>query len=412
MPPDRRPLVVLCFFAAFACYLDRVGFPIVYTDLAREAWIPKTLQGAVHSAFYNGYTASQIPGGALATKYGGDKVIQCAFFAWGMLTMFVPSDGRMTGRIWWCRFAVGVATGVVFPSLHAMLAQAIPVSERNRSVSFMTSGMYFGSAFAMMAIPAVMSAGGARLATTATGASALAWLAVWRASRMSERLKMTREAGMLPGASGARKARGTPWAALFTSSPVLAIMLNNFTFHYAFFILMSWLPTYYEQRLGLLANSYTFLKMVPYLVMGTCSNIGGALADKMMATKTRGATSVRKILNTSGFFVAAAALWTLPRCGSVFSAAFVSSVALGALAIARGGYAVNHIDLAPRLAGVLMGMSNGCGAMAGMIGPWFTGLILDTSNDPWVAAFSAPGYLCIGGALVYLRYATTEQLFD
>lgn len=412
MPTQRHVLVGLTFIAAFACYIDRVGFPIVYTILAREAQIPKTIQGSVHSAFYNGYTASQIPGGALATKYGGDKVIQVAFLAWGLLSLLVPSDGSLTRQIWWCRVAIGAAMGVVFPSLHSMLAQAIPVSERNRAVSFMTSGMYFGSAFAMMMIPAAMSLGGSKLATSVTGASALLWLGLWRALSSGMPLLPVRDNGVLPGAVGARKPRGTPWGQLFTSPPVLAIMLNNFTFHYAFFILMSWLPTYYEQRLGLQANSYSLLKMIPYLVMGTCSNVGGVIADKMMAAKKHSSTKVRKILNTSGFVGATAALWILPRCGSVFSAAFVSSLALGSLAIARGGYSVNHIDIAPRLAGVLMGMSNGCGAMAGMIGPWLTGLILDTSRDPWVAAFSAPGYLCIGGALVYLQFATTEQLFD
>jgi ACS family sodium-dependent inorganic phosphate cotransporter len=189
-------------------------------------------------------------------------------------------------------------------------------------------------------------------------------------------------------------------------------MFNNFTFHYAFFILMSWMPTFYEQQLAIDAGSYAWLKMVPYLVMGTCSNVGGIVADRMMAEKTYSPTQVRKLLNTVGFASATLALWMLPICKSVFSAAFISSVALGSLAIARGGYAVNHMDIAPRLAGVLMGMSNSCGALAGMIGPWLTGLVLDTAKDPWTAAFGAPGYLCIVGMVLYARFATADQLFD
>ena len=45
LPAPRLALVVLTFAAAFACYIDRVGFPIVYTAIARDAWIPKTIQG-------------------------------------------------------------------------------------------------------------------------------------------------------------------------------------------------------------------------------------------------------------------------------------------------------------------------------------------------------------------------------
>ena len=120
-------LVRLTFAAAFACYIDRVGFPIVYTTLAREAWIPKTIQGSVHSAFYNGYTATQVPGGALATKIGGHRVIVWAFLVWGAMSAMTPSDGSRTRAIWWCRVGVGGAMGTVFPSMHAMLARSIPV---------------------------------------------------------------------------------------------------------------------------------------------------------------------------------------------------------------------------------------------------------------------------------------------
>ena len=294
-----------------------------------------------------------------------------------------------------------------------LLARSIPVEERNRTVSFMTSGMYFGSAFAMVVIPLAMRVGGARLASAATGGCALTWLMVWNnANEGTSLVRPVEDATRLPGAHGVRKAHGTPWGELLACPAVLVIMLNNFTFHYAFFILMSWMPTFYEQKLGLDAGSYVVLKMVPYLVMGSCSYGGGVVADKMMASKEYAPTWTRKILNTVGFGSAALALWILPYCGGVLSAAFVSSMALGSLALARAGYAVNHMDIAPRLAGVLMGMSNGCGALAGMIGPWFTGLVLDTAKDPWAAAFSAPGYLCVLGAAAFARFATAEQLFD
>ena len=106
-------------------------------------------------------------------------------------------------------------------------------------------------------------------------------------------------------------------------------------------------------------------------------------------------------------------LWLLPLCATLFSVTFVSSIALGALAISWAGYALNHMDIAPRLAGVLMGISNGCGAIAGTGGPRLTGLNFEiTASDPWEAAFRIPAYFCIFGALMYVQFATAEQLFD
>ena len=44
-----------------------------------------------------------------------------------------------------------------------------------------------------------------------------------------------------------------------------------------------------------------------------------------------------------------------------------AGVGFGGLGLA--GHAVNHIDLAPRFAGVLMGISNSVGTVPGIIGP-------------------------------------------
>jgi hypothetical protein len=37
------------------------------------------------------------------------------------------------------------------------------------------------------------------------------------------------------------------WASLLRSSAVWAIVVNNFAFHYAFYLVMNWLPTYFNR---------------------------------------------------------------------------------------------------------------------------------------------------------------------
>lgn len=189
--------------------------------------------------------------------------------------------------------------------------------------------------------------------------------------------------------------------------------MNNFTFHYAFFILMSWLPTLYSS-LGADATTQGSLKMMPYLVMGVCSNVGGIAAD-VLITRHFGVTRTRKLLNSAGFAAASVALLLLPGARSLNAAVAMACWAMGALALARGGYSVNHMDIAPTHAGILMGLSNGAGSMAGMIGPWVTGHILDTSADTataWHVACSVPAGLCTAGAIVYALLGTGERLFD
>jgi len=39
----------------------------------------------------------------------------------------------------------------------------------------------------------------------------------------------------------------TPWARLLRHPALWAIVVNNFTFHYAFYVVMNWLPTYFDK---------------------------------------------------------------------------------------------------------------------------------------------------------------------
>ena len=208
-----------------------------------------------------------------------------------------------------------------------------------------------------------------------------------------------------------------PQGALLRCVPLWALVANNFTFHYAFFILMSWLPTLYDS-LGADATRLGALKMLPYLVMGVASNAGGFAADALIV-RGFGVTRTRKLINSVGFALASISLLLLPTARRLDGAIFLACCAMGSLALARGGYSVNHMDIAPRHAGVLMGISNGAGSAAGMVGPWVTGRILARaaagaagSRAAWRAACAVPAGLCTLGAAVYLAFGTGERLFD
>ena len=80
---------------------------------------------------------------------------------------------------------------------------------------------------------------------------------------------------------------------------------------------------------------------------GVCSNVGGVLADTMIQRRW-GVTLTRKTLNSAGFAIASLALVSLPSASSLGATVAIACVAMGSLALARGGYSVNHMDIAPR----------------------------------------------------------------
>lgn len=425
-------IVFLTFICTCVCYIERVGFSIAYTAAADAAGVNQSIKGTILSTFYYGYACSQVPGGWAAQKIGGRRVLLFAFILWSATCALVPLDPNRVTVLVLARLLIGVAQGFIFPSIHTVLAQWVPPHERSRSVSVTTSGMYLGAAAGMLVLPSLVKFKGPQFVFSAEAALGGLWSLLWfkfsSDPPRSDRPKATAAGfgeSLLPlkmenGVAAARAAK-IPWKRIFLSLPVWAILINNFTFHYALYVLMNWLPTYFEQGLQLSLQDMGSSKMVPYLVMFLFSNIGGVIADKLITKKIMSVTRTRKLLNTVGFIVSALALMALPLFRTSGGAVFCSSVSLGFLALGRAGFAINHMDIAPRYAGIVMGVSNTAGTLAGIVGVGLTGYLLEaskatfsdlTSPESWRSVFFIPGYLCLFSSIVFLLFSTGERIFD
>ncbi|XP_057965659.1 probable anion transporter 5 [Malania oleifera] len=437
--PKRYLIVVLTFICTCVCYIERVGFSIAYTVAADAAGVNQSSKGMILSTFYYGYACSQVPGGWAAQSIGGRRILLLSFVLWSLTCALVPLDPNRVMILVIARLLVGVAQGFIFPSIHTVLAQWVPPHERSRSVSLTTSGMYLGAAAGMLILPSLVKFRGPQSVFVVEAALGVVWSLLWfkyasdpprsehpkaTAAGFGELLlpiKGTHKVKVENGGSSGRPTGKIPWKRIIFSLPVWAIVVNNFTFHYALYVLMNWLPTYFEQGLQLSLQDMGSSKMMPYFNMFIFSNIGGVVADYFITRRIFSVTRTRKMLNTIGFVVASFALMALPTFRTSLGAVFCSSVALGFLALGRAGFAVNHLDIAPRYAGIVMGVSNTAGTLAGVIGVDLTGQLLEaakmahsdlSSPESWRAVFVIPGLLCIFSSLVFLIFSTGERIFD
>ncbi|XP_052200346.1 probable anion transporter 5 isoform X1 [Diospyros lotus] len=436
--PKRYVIVILTFICTCVCYIERVGFSIAYTFAADAAGVNQSSKGMILSTFYCGYACSQVPGGWAAQKIGGRRVLLLSFVLWSLTCTLVPLDPTRPMVLVIARLLVGVAQGFIFPSIHTVLAQWVPPHERSRSVSLTMSGMYFGAAAGMLVLPSLVKFKGPQSVFPAEAALGAMWSVLWfrcasdpprsehpkaTAAGFGESLLPTKGIQKVKVENGGHslKSAQIPWKRIILSLSVWAIVVNNFTFHYALYVLMNWLPTYFELGLQLSLQEMGSSKMMPYLNMFIFSNIGGVIADHLITRRILSVNKTRKILNTVGFMVSAFALMAIPLFRTSGGAVFCSSVALGFLALGRAGFAVNHMDIAPRYAGIVMGVSNTAGTLAGIIGVDFTGRLLeaaktadlDLSNpESWRSVFCIPGLLCIFSSIVFLLFSTGERIFD
>ncbi|GLC38691.1 hypothetical protein PLESTB_000590700 [Pleodorina starrii] len=425
----RYVIVLATFLATFTAYVERVGFSIAFTDLAKEAGIDESVKGTVLSAFYWGYALSQIPGGWAAQQYGGRVMLLLCFASWSAASILTPTNARHAWAIVFARVAVGVAQGFLIPAVHTVLSQWIPPHERARAVSLTTSGMYLGSASAMLVLPWLATLFGSASLLKVVGGLGLAWLVLWlvvgrdipHRETVIPLSTLDRPGGGGGGGGGGYKGRPgpTPYRRMMSSPAVWAIVVNNFSFHYAFYVIMNWLPTYFNHVLKVELNSLGGAKTVPYLVMFLMSNVGGWAGDWLILKRRNSTATARKTVNSLGFIASAVALMLMPGAGSygVSYGVVVTTLTLGCLGFSRGGFSVNHMDIAPKYAGMVMGISNTAGTVSGVIGVAVTGYILDLHGGAdnvagWYTASAVSAAICVQAMLVFNVFARGERLFD
>ena len=94
-------------------------------------------------SFFYGYIFTQIPGGFLATRYGGKRAFLAGISATALLTLATPVLTKSgTGYLVTTRVLEGLFEGMTYPSIHAIWARWAPPLERSRSDEFRILSFY------------------------------------------------------------------------------------------------------------------------------------------------------------------------------------------------------------------------------------------------------------------------------
>lgn len=73
-----------------AVYASRTSVPLLIPAISKEKGWTKGDAGAILSSFFWGYTLTQVLGGYLADKIGGQKVLLVAAVGWSLVTLSMP----------------------------------------------------------------------------------------------------------------------------------------------------------------------------------------------------------------------------------------------------------------------------------------------------------------------------------
>jgi len=376
-------------------------------------WDPAVM-GTVLSAFFVGYFLTQVPGGWLSDRWGAKGILGWAVAWWSLITMLTPF-ARTLPAMFAIRISLGLGEGLSPPCLYTSIARWVPASERSRVTAFIATGMYVALIIAFPLAVWIMTHLGWPWVFYLFGLLGIVWSGMWyllvtnnpeedpRVS--SEELHL-----ILQGQQSTPQAQTVPWNLFFRERAFWALLCAHFCTNWTWYTFLTWLPTYLVQVRGFSLTEMGIYATFPYIAMMGIGNGAAWVADGMIRRGVS-VTTVRKLSQTLAFGGAMLFLLLLTQATSPWFTVLCITLGLGSLACFASGMGTNHLDIGPKYAGVLIGLTNTAATIPGILAPIITGFIVKFTGD-WNTVFYLATAVMLVGMVVWNLFATGKKLFD
>ena len=424
-PSGSRWLVFMTVLAVYICMIDRIAISIAIIPMAEDnGWSP-TVQGAVMSAFFLGYVTLQIPAGYLSDRFGGKWVLGLGVLFWSLFTLLTPASAALGITVLLaCRFLMGVAEAVTWPSIYSLYSRWVHPDRRASAVGLMNSGISGGSVIALICTPWLISVWSWQGAFYLYGLLGVIWFVVWATlarSRPADKTdwdtpnaaSATAEAGSATDRNDASAQTVYPRLTvrgMLRSRAVWAIAIAHICINWSLYLVLSWFPTFVNRELGADLQLAGFLALAPTIVSLIMAPLAGRLFDRLVA-RGRDRLKVRCTMQSLAFVGITAAMMGITLTDSLILSVTVITLSNALTAFSIGGFATNHLDIAPNQSGLLMGVTNTLAAVSSSASVFVSGWIQDLSGG-WDAVFLTAAGVSVFGAIIYASLAGVEREFD
>ncbi|XP_035828102.1 sialin [Aplysia californica] len=378
-------------------------------------WDPTT-QGYILGAFFYGYIVTQLPGGWLASRFGGKRLFGLGVLCTSVLTLLTPVAARTSEYLFIAlRILEGIGEGVTFPAMYAIWGQWAPVWERSRLVAFTTAGAQFGTVISLPLSGLLCDSdilGGWPSVFYIFGAVACLWCVFWMLIVHDTPAKHPRisvaEREYILTSLGDTRHISPPWKQIFLSPALWGIMGAHFASNWGFYTLLTSLPTYMADILKFDMKQNGLLSALPYAGSWIIGPVAGLVADIIRRRHILSTVCTRKVFNTLGCLIPATTLILVGYVGCNHVLVVVClTLSVSLASFNGGGFSVNHLDLSPRFAGILLGLTNTVATIPGFVSPALVGYLTDGNETraQWQIVFYVAASIYALGALIFALLA-------
>ncbi|HEX4066012.1 MAG TPA: MFS transporter [Acidobacteriaceae bacterium] len=292
LAPHRRwRIAVLLGIGVLINFFDRVNVSVAFNALHTSWGITAVAFGYLASAYNWTYAALQMPVGVMLDRWGVRRVGRVAALLWSVASF---ASGLATGiySFFAARLLLGVGEAPTFPANAKAVGYWFPEDERSFATSLNDAAAKFASAIGVPILGIFVIALGWRWSFLFTGfISFLYFLLFWSVYRNpsedprlspAERTLM-QQGNAQPESASAHHRHGAPLLYLLRQRQVIGATIGFAAYNYAFYLVLTWLPTYLSMSLHVNLLHSALDTSIPWLVATvTDLLVGGWMVDTLV----------------------------------------------------------------------------------------------------------------------------------
>lgn len=388
IPAKARHIVLAILFITWiTSELDRMAMSVALPYIATSFRLSSVESGILLSAFFGGYSISQIPGGFLADKYGVRRIATIAMLWWSGFTAITGAAANLT-QLLIARFVFGLGEGIFPACAFKTIAVWFPTRERATANAIMLASNPLGLALCPLAVVGIMSHWGWRtvfygLLFPGVIISLLFWLIVSDKPSTSALVSREELADIEGGNTASTKDshRSVDISKVISQPNIWRYFFVLFTFDIAFWGFTAWLPTYLVKTRGLSMIQMGIVASLPYFAGTIGGIVGGVISDRYFYNN-------RRLLIVITELIAALLLYFTSTATSVRVLVACQTMAGFFLLLFFSAFWALPMNTVPKsLMGVASGFLNMAGQIAAFIAPVSFGYLVELGNGSFHSTF-------------------------
>lgn len=387
IPKRRWAIACLLGLGVLISYFDRVNLSVSKDALTAAFGISAVTFGFLSSAYNWTYAALQLPSGLLLDKFGVRRVGCVSTVIWAIAS-FGASISTGVRSFLYARLLLGVGEAPTFPGYSKAVGYWFPTQERSLATAIFDAMAKLSSAIGVPLIGIVLLHFGWRWSFASTGFVSLIFFALFYAyyRNPSEDAHLSAAEREFIAKGGAqpedrvRAAKGAPLWYLLRQKRVCGLALGFFGYNYTFYLLLTWLPSYFLAVHHVDLFRSVLYTSVPW-IFATLTDliIGGWLVDFLIQHGWN-AVRIRQVVLIGGTALGLGILGAATT-ESAAAALFWISLSIGGLSAASPvGWSIPSLIAPKESVGTVGGILNFSNQIAGIAAPIVTGYVVQFTH--------------------------------